>query len=141
MCIKDGFYGLNMSNKEINNKDIGKLGEDIACKYLIKKGFFIVCRNYRKRWGELDIIADKDNHIHFIEVKSVCVSSFNNKNYHNPEENVDGWKIKQIRKMIWTYFDENNKGLEKEFYFHVICVYINMFRRFAKVNVIENIIP
>jgi len=44
-----------------NNIKIGNLGEDIACRFLKKKGFKIVDRNYRKKWGEIDIIAQSFN--------------------------------------------------------------------------------
>ena len=123
-----------------NTRKIGDLGENIACKFLIKRNYSIICRNYRKLWGEIDIVAEKDSLIHFIEVKSVGLDMSNGLDSHHPEENVDGWKIKQIRKMIETYLDENFLGLEIEFAFHVICVYLNFDKRKAKVNMIENII-
>ena len=38
----------------------GKIGEDIACKYLIGKGYTIIERNFRRKWGEIDIICSKN---------------------------------------------------------------------------------
>jgi len=140
MCIKDGFYGLNTSKMAKNTRKIGDIGERIACEYLVRKGFVVISRNYRKSWGEIDIIANKDSLIHFVEVKSAHTYFSFNDDSHHPEENVDGWKMKQIRKMIQTYFDENGKGLENQFCFHVICVYLDMVKRKAKVRMIENII-
>src|SRR3990167_3686565 len=52
---------------------IGKLGEDIACRFLVKHKFSVICQNYTKKWGELDIVAEKDKKLHFIEVKSMSV--------------------------------------------------------------------
>ena len=49
----------------------GEIGENIAVKFLVKQGFSILDRNYTKKWGELDIVAKKDNKLYFIEVKSV----------------------------------------------------------------------
>lgn len=67
---------------------IGKTGEDVACKFLVKHGFEIVERNYTRKWGEIDIIASRSiceqkrsifngkgkkigrQKIHFIEVKT-----------------------------------------------------------------------
>lgn len=123
-----------------NTRKIGEIGERIACEYLVKNGFSVICRNYRKTWGEIDIIASKDSLINFFEVKSVGFESLKDLDCHHPEENVDGWKLKQIRKMVQTYFDENYQGLEKEFAFHVVCVYLNFVTRKAKVKMIENII-
>ena len=51
------------------NKAIGNLGEDIAVSYLEKNKFTILERNYRYKRCEIDIIAEKDNCIYFIEVK------------------------------------------------------------------------
>ena len=54
------------------HQSLGKLGEDIAAKYLEKKGYKIVERNYRKKWGELDIIAvAPDKTLVLVEVKTV----------------------------------------------------------------------
>ena len=129
------------------NRSKGNTGEEIACKYLKKQGFQINDRNYRKPWGELDIIAVKDSQIHFFEVKSITVSRFqasaglhNGLPAHSPEENVHEFKLKQIRKMIRTYFSERRVDEEKEFQFHVICVYMNMDRRIARVRMIRNVI-
>lgn len=139
MCIRDDFNGLNASKMAKNTRKIGDIGERIACEYLVKKGFSIATRNYRKSWGEIDIIVNKDSLIHFVEVKSVGFEG-SDLDSHRPEENVHGWKMKQIRKMIQTYLDENNIGLEIEFAFHVICVYLNFGTKRAKVKMIENII-
>ena len=129
-------------NSKSNNKLKGGIGEEIACKYLINKGFCIVGRNYRKIWGEIDIIVTKDKIIHFIEVKSVTYQSVDYFNYvsHRPEDNVDGFKIRQIRRMVQTYLSEYNIGLDMEFKFHVLCVYLNLATKLAKVKMIENII-
>ncbi|MCT4598739.1 MAG: YraN family protein [Vallitalea sp.] len=52
-----------------NNRAIGTIGEDIACKYLKNNGYNIIDRNYRCRHGEIDIIAIHDEYIVFVEVK------------------------------------------------------------------------
>jgi len=48
----------------------GDFAEDRATSYLEDLGYEIVDRNYYSRFGEIDIIAKKDNTLHFIEVKS-----------------------------------------------------------------------
>lgn len=47
----------------------GILGEDKACNFLKKQGFEILKRNFHSKFGEIDIIAKKDEILHFIEVK------------------------------------------------------------------------
>ena len=53
-----------------HNKNIGELGENVACEFLIKNGYKIICRNYRNKYGEIDIIASFKNEVVFIEVKT-----------------------------------------------------------------------
>ena len=48
----------------------GKKGELIASKFLLQKGYEIEALNYRSRYGEIDIIASKDEYIVFVEVKT-----------------------------------------------------------------------
>jgi|GEM_PF-63350 len=50
---------------------LGNLGESISVRFLMKHGFSIICRNYRKKWGEIDIIAQRAGNLHFVEVKTV----------------------------------------------------------------------
>ena len=59
-------------NPMTKKSEIGKLGEDIACQYLLNKSFTIIERNFRKKWGELDIIAkDSNGVLVFVEVKTM----------------------------------------------------------------------
>lgn len=52
--------------------ELGKLGEDIACAYLQNKKYKILFRNYKKPWGEIDVIAKaKDKTLVLVEVKTV----------------------------------------------------------------------
>ena len=54
----------------MSNKLKGKLGENIAKDFLVKKGFKILDTNFHySRFGEIDIIASKSNVIYFVEVK------------------------------------------------------------------------
>lgn len=57
--------------EKTEKQKIGRLGEDIAQKYLENKGFSVIGQNYLKKCGEIDIIAQKRGIIHFIEVKTV----------------------------------------------------------------------
>jgi len=54
----------------LDRKSLGKMGEDIACRYLRRNNYAILERNYRCRMGEVDIIAQKGDKVVFVEVKS-----------------------------------------------------------------------
>lgn len=73
----------------MNTVEIGNIGEDFVCSYLIKRGYEIVERNYRIRGGEIDIIAVNSDYIAFVEVKSrkpdSMVSGFDAVNYRKRE--------------------------------------------------------
>ena len=83
----------------------GKLGENYTAQYLVKMGYKIVARNYRKRCGEIDIIAVKDDFIVFVEVKT--------RKYRSLSSGVEAVDYKKKGKIIATadcYLYEN--GLE-----------------------------
>ena len=56
-----------MNNK--HNQNIGKIGEDTACKFLMKHGYQILTRNYWKKWGEIDIVAKKTRSLTLLKLK------------------------------------------------------------------------
>ena len=65
-------------NKNNQRQVLGKLGEDIAQKYLLEneKGYKILTTNYRTKIGEIDIIAEHENCLIFIEVKTRTNKNF-----------------------------------------------------------------
>jgi putative endonuclease len=124
----------------MHKRATGNIGENIACNFIQARGFAVVERNYLKKWGELDIIATKDRIIHFFEVKSVTETFKGLDHGHKPEDNVHGLKAKRLRRIIETYLEEKGGGLGVEFYFHVLCVFMDMETRRAHVNWIKNVI-
>jgi putative endonuclease len=54
----------------LDRVSLGKLGEDLACRVLEARGYAIVARRYRTRFGEIDIIAEAGGVIVFVEVKA-----------------------------------------------------------------------
>lgn len=102
--------------KEHNYKT-GKHGEEIAEDYLIDNGYKIVIRNYRCRFGEIDIIAAKENTLIFVEVKTRS-----HQRYGLPRESVTYAKQKVIIKTAQQYI-QRFKIKDKLFRFDVIEVY------------------
>ncbi|HLP86953.1 MAG TPA: YraN family protein [Candidatus Paceibacterota bacterium] len=136
-----------MKNFTSNSQKIGEIGEDVACNFLVKHGFSILERNYTKKWGEIDIIAEKEGKKYFIEVKSKSVSSLDfvsigsngQDNVNRPEENMHIWKMKRLRRVVETYLISKRLG-QINWQFDLIIVYLDIEKRLARVKVIDNVI-
>jgi putative endonuclease len=121
----------------IGNKT-GKLGEDIAEKHLINKGFKILHKNYWQPYGEIDIICQKGKKLYFVEVKSVSVTP-NTVSHENirPEDNVHKSKLKKIARVVEVFLSQN-KYKTMDWQFDVAIVYIDKPNKKASVRMIEN---
>jgi putative endonuclease len=124
----------------------GPLGEDIALKYLLSRGFGLICRNYRQKWGEIDLIVSNKEGLHFVEVKAVSCEinkgsaeeiSRITKAYM-PEERVHDQKSKRIFRTIQSYIVEKN--IEGDWTFDVAAVFIDPASRKALVRYLNNVI-
>lgn len=60
------------------HNEFGKKGEQLAADYLVNQGFTVLCRNYRYRKAEIDLIAQKGNILAIVEVKSRSSEYFEN---------------------------------------------------------------
>ena len=88
-----------------NNKQIGNLGEDIAEKYLKRRFWKILSRNYTVRGGEIDIIGYRFGVLAFFEVKSRSGDEFG-----TPASAVDDEKITNIRFTANAFLKTYQKG-------------------------------
>lgn len=77
---------------------LARRGEDKAALFLLKKGFKIIERNFRKGYGEIDIVATKDNMLVFIEVKTRT-----SEQYGTPFESITSWKLRSLIKTAQFY--------------------------------------
>lgn len=85
-----------------NHKTIGNIGEEVAQNYLQRQGCKIIERNYYSRFGEIDIIAEKENTLLFIEVKYR-----KNEYFSLATESITPAKQKKMRLTIETYLQKN----------------------------------
>lgn len=80
--------------------EIGKVGEDLATEYLKNKGYKIIEQNFRKPWGELDIVAKAPNKtLVFVEVKTMS----QNKEGIQPEDQLTKAKLRKTQKAASLY--------------------------------------
>lgn len=82
----------------MNKRETGSKYEEIAARYLVNKGYTVECRNYRDRFGEIDIIARKDGVIIFVEVKFRSGTQSG-----DPLESITIHKQRQIRNAALSY--------------------------------------
>ncbi|MBI2055259.1 MAG: YraN family protein, partial [Candidatus Sungbacteria bacterium] len=80
--------------------ELGQFGEDLACKYLVDKGYKIIERNFRKPWGELDIVVRApDKTLVFVEVKTMS----QNEDGIKPEDQLTKAKLHKTQKAASLY--------------------------------------
>ena len=131
-------------NKKLLNKVTGNQGELIVAHYLKQQGFKIREMNYRKPWGEIDVIAQKDKIVHFVEVKTVSYETRHDlhqsvlRGTYRPEENVHEYKLKKLSRAIETWLSENKWG--GEWVIDVVAVRTVPRETYSSIKIIPNII-
>ena len=120
----------------MKRSEIGRMGETIASDFLKRKGFKLIERNYRKPWGEIDIIAVKDGHVRFVEVKSISRENISEAvDDYYPEELVDKRKLIKLARTAMLYME--SKKDTREFQIDVVGVILDHASRRAKCRLIE----
>jgi len=106
----------------MNNRELGRAGENMAAEILKLQGYRILKRNYRCKTGEIDIVASKNRDITFFEVKTRMTDECG-----RPCEAVDFRKQERIRKLAEYYLQEVGRmGYSPHnIYFDVIEIEIN----------------
>ncbi len=138
-----------------NKAQVGKIGEDTASRWLESKGYKIIERNYWKKWGEIDIVARRDDPtkdggsiLHFIEVKSVSrrAKPVGGESGDNPietdylaEDNVHPWKLKRLSRAIQTYLLERKINEEQVWQIDVLTLELDFATRRAKVKLLPDV--
>lgn len=116
----------------MNTKTIGDWGEDRATEYLEDEDYEILKRNYSFKFGEVDIIAEKNGCTVFVEVKTRKSS-----NYGNPSEFVDFRKQRRVKKAAACYRDLVNDDVRFDV-IEVLYAEHNGHFELTDINHIEN---
>ncbi|MFZ2150000.1 MAG: YraN family protein [Minisyncoccia bacterium] len=137
------------------SQKVGEIGENVAVKFLMKHNFLILERNFTEKWGEIDVIAEKDNKIHFVEVKSVSKQSLEmvtpastnsslggheTLDQYHPEDNMHPWKQKRLSRTIQTYLLSKKVPNEKEWQVDLLVVFLSLKDKKAKIKVVSDVI-
>jgi len=129
--------------ERIHKKDIGTIGEAVAERYLRAKGYNIRARNVRFPLGEIDIVAQKANVIHFFEVKTVLQRGVSpacagRREVQNPMERISREKLRKMKNAVLCYL-KTVAEKDPEIQLDGIAVVLDEKRRKAKVNITQNI--
>ena len=117
----------------MNKREIGKLGENIACKYLIKNKYKILSKNYHTRFGEVDIIArDLNSLLIFFEVKTRTSDK-----YGQGFEAVDYYKQQKLVKTTYFYLNENEIK-DDNYRIDVLSIDLDFKQRLGRVTHFRN---
>ena len=100
---------MDLSHK--SRKEVGALGESVAAEYLRRRGFTIRDRNVARKTGELDLIAEEGDTLHFIEVKTVLAEEFPDeqvaRDEYDPSLNLHESKIRKVARTAEWYLLES----------------------------------
>jgi len=110
--------------------DLGKLGEDLALRKIRRMGYRCIARNYRCPLGEVDIVAEEDDTLVFIEIKTRRGSSLG-----YAKEAVNARKQRQLSKVALFYCQENGCA-DRRSRFDVVAVNLEGDR--ARIQVIKD---
>jgi|SRR3989344_2080037 len=143
----------------MDTKELGNLGERLACEYLVGKGYNILGRNYKVKFGEIDIIARRkfkllgknDNTIHFVEVKTIIGSDgpdsqaiadprpLRGRGFF-PEQRVDYKKQRKLRQLCLIWLVKNKFAQNTPYQIDVLGVTISLVNQGADFHYFPNAI-
>jgi putative endonuclease len=116
---------------------VGKEGEDFACRFLKKKGWKIIERNFRRTYGELDIVArSSDSTLVFVEVKT---TGYFSPGGIQPEHQMTSAKIEKFKKIAYGYANVHQKLFSEEKGFRLDVLALTKVGNDFMVNHYENI--
>jgi putative endonuclease len=115
-----------------SRKELGAKGENLAVKFLKRRGYKIVQRNYRCKLGEIDIIAERSKTLVFVEVRTKQTEEFG-----PPQYSITAAKRGQISRVALCYIREK-KLVEQSCRFDVIAITFSSESRRPRIEHIEN---
>ncbi len=118
----------------MNRRELGALGEKLAANFLAGRGFSIVCRNFRCKEGEMDIIARQGDCLVFVEVRTRTSSDMG-----TPEESITPVKSQRLAAVAEAYLQEHEE-LSEQWRIDVVAVDMDRSGKVRRMELIENAI-
>lgn len=131
---------VDLSTK--NRKDIGALGERVACAYLERHGFSLVERNVARKTGELDLVMRAGDILHMVEVKTVLAEELpDDRGVHDeydPSLNLHEAKLRRVARTGGWYVAET--GWEGEWQVDGCLVWLRRRDGMARVRYLPQLL-
>ncbi|MEK7061676.1 MAG: YraN family protein [Patescibacteria group bacterium] len=115
------------------HNEVGKIGEEIARKFLEKAGYKIIEQNYKTKYSEIDLIVKKGENLVFVEVRTKVGEHFG-----TPEETINNKKMRKLRGNAVAY--AIIKKWNDSFGIDAICIVLKPDYTVERLNHYENII-
>ena len=115
--------------------ELGFIAEGYVAQYLKSKKYIIIARNYRQKWGEIDIIAEKDKVLVFVEVKANKkeVAGF------EPEQRVSQEKLRRLHRAIQTYLASKKYNPDQDWQIDILSLTLDKEVGVAKIKHFKNV--
>ena len=119
----------------MKKQQLGKAGEELACRLLKKQGYRLVEKNYRCSHGEIDIVARHKDMLVFVEVRGKSGASFG-----SPEESVTKLKKQRLVAAALDYI-ASHRGLPEDWRIDLVAIQFNPEGgKPARAEILQNII-
>ncbi|MDE2901065.1 MAG: YraN family protein [Chloroflexota bacterium] len=112
---------------------LGNAGEAIARRHLETLGYTLREANYRCRWGEVDLVMERDGELVFVEVRTKRGGAFG-----TPEESVTAAKRRRLTATAYHYLQEHD--LDVPFRIDLVAIAMNLRGNVERVTHLENVV-
>ncbi|MBI4298241.1 MAG: YraN family protein [Chloroflexi bacterium] len=116
-----------------SRQKLGRRGEEIARRYLEQKNYRVVESNFRTPWGEIDIVARKDDFLVFVEVRTRKGGVFG-----LPEESVTREKIQHIIDSAEEYMQSHDIA-DVSWRIDMVAINVDSNNRIERIDLLENV--
>ena len=114
------------------NWEVGRAGEEVAKKYLEDKGYKIIEQNYRTKYAEIDLVAQRDNVLILVEVRTKTDEKFG-----APEETINKRKMRKLQMSALAY--TSRIKWQGRYQIDAICLILDKNNNSKRLNHYENI--
>ena len=115
------------------HNDVGKIGEDLAREFLEGKGYEIIEQNYKTKYSEIDLVAEKLGVLVFVEVRTKI-----GENFGTPEDTLQNKKLSKVKYNAVSY--SAFKKWQGPIKIDAICIVLNPNYSVSRLNHYENIV-